>query len=121
MISQEKAAQIAKDWIDSWNRRDLDSIMSHYAEEIELTSPIVIKLLGDESGTVRGKDALRGYFEKGLAVHPDLRFEMIEVFTGVNSIVLYYKRRNGPPGAEMMVLNREDKIERVIAHYNYVN
>ncbi len=86
---------------------------------MELTSPIVTKLLGDESGTVRGKDALRGYFEKGLAAYPDLRFEMLGVFTGVNSIVLYYARHNGPLGAELMVLNGEGKIERVIAHYNH--
>jgi hypothetical protein len=78
----------------------------------------VIKLLGDESGTVRGKDALKGYFEKGLAAQTNLWFEMLEVFAGVNSIVLYYKGRNGPPGTEMTVLNREDKIERVIAHYD---
>ena len=117
MISPEKARRIAKVWIDSWNSHDLDSILSHYSEDVELTSPIVIKLLGQESGTVRGKDALRGYFEKGLAAYPDLRFEMLEVFAGVGGIVLYYKRHNGPSGAEMMVLNGEDKIEKVIAHY----
>jgi hypothetical protein len=118
MISREKALRIAGDWIDSWNRHDPDSIMSHYSEDVELTSPIAVKLLSDESGTVRGRDALRRYFEKGLTVYPGVMFEMIEVFAGVNSIVLYYKRRNGPLGAELMVLNGEGKIERVIAHYN---
>ncbi len=118
MLSTEKASQIAKDWIDSWNHHDLDSIMSHYADEIELTSPIAVKLLGDESGTVSGKDALRSYFEKGLAAHPDLWFEMIEVFTGVDSLVLYYRRHNGPHGAEVMELNKDDKIRKVTAHYD---
>jgi hypothetical protein len=119
MLPREKALRIAADWIDSWNRHDLDSILSHYSEDVVLTSPIVIKLLGDESGTVKGKEALREYFQQGLAAFPELRFEMLGVFTGVNSIVLHYKRHNGPPGAELMVLNREDKITRVIAHYNY--
>jgi ketosteroid isomerase-like protein len=81
MLSTESARQIAKDWMASWNRRDLGSILSHYSEDVELTSSNVIKLLGDESGTVRGKDALKGYFEKGLAAHPDLRFEMLVVLT----------------------------------------
>ncbi|HET7289786.1 MAG TPA: nuclear transport factor 2 family protein [Thermodesulfobacteriota bacterium] len=119
MISREKALRIARDWIDSWNRHDLDSIMSHYSEDVELISPIVIKLLGDESAKVTGRDALREYFKKGLAAYPDLRFETIDVFTGVDSLVLYYRRHNGPPGAELMVLNQEDKITRVIAHYSY--
>jgi hypothetical protein len=117
MISREKATQIAEEWIDSWNRHDLDSILSHYSEDVVLTSPVVIKLLGDKSGTVSGKDALRDYFRKGLAAYPDLVFEMLEVFTGVSSFVLHYRRQNGLPGAEVMVLNRENKIEKVIAHY----
>ena len=117
MISREKALQIAGDWITSWNLHDLDSIMSHYSEDVELVSPIAIKLLGDKSGTVRGRDALREYFGKGLAAFPNLRFEMIEVFTGVNSFVLYYRRHNGPLGAELMELNNEDKIRKVVAHY----
>jgi len=119
MISQDKAREIAREWIDAWNSHDLDSIMSHYSDEVELTSPNVVKLLGDEKGTVRGSDALRAYFEKGLAAFPDLRFELKEVFTGVSSIVLYYTRPNGHPCAELMVLNGEDKVEKVIANYKY--
>lgn len=117
MLPREKALRIASDWIDSWNRHDIDAIMSHYSDDVELISPNVIRLLGDESGTVKGKDALREYFKKGLAAFPELRFETIEVFTGVDSLVLYYRRHNGPTGAEVMELNREDKIVRVIAHY----
>ena len=117
MISREKALLIAGDWIDSWNRHDLDSIMSHYSDDVELVSPIVIKLLGRESGTVSGKESLRSYFQKGLDAYPDLRFEMLEVFTGVNSFILYYKRQNGPLGAELMELSGEDKIRKVVAHY----
>jgi ketosteroid isomerase-like protein len=117
MISREKAVQIANEWIDSWNRHDLDSIMSYYSEDVVLTSPVVIELLGQDMGMVIGKDALRDYFMKGLAAHPNLRFEMIEIFTGVRSFVLYYRRLNGLQGAEVMVLNQENKIEKVIAHY----
>lgn len=119
MISREIAKRIAGDWIDSWNRHDLDSIMSHYSEDVELISPIVIRLLGDKSGTVRGRDALREYFGKGLSAFPDLRFEMIEVFTGVDSFVLYYRRQNGPLGAEVMELDDMGKIRKVVAHYDH--
>lgn len=44
--------------------------MSHYSDDAELTSPIAVKLPGGESGVVTGKDALRAYFEKGLAAFP---------------------------------------------------
>jgi ketosteroid isomerase-like protein len=50
MIPREKALRIAGDWIDSWNRHDLDSILSHYSEDVVLVSPIAIKLLGMNPG-----------------------------------------------------------------------
>jgi ketosteroid isomerase-like protein len=117
MIPQEKAREIAREWIEAWNSHDLDSIMSHYSDDVELTSPIAVKLLGDESGVVSGKDALRTYFEKGLAAFPDLKFELTEVYASVRSIVVLYRRLNGPAGAELMAINAEGKIEKVVAHY----
>lgn len=53
-----------------WNSHDLDRIMGHYSERIEFVSPFIVKLLGDPPGIVRGKEALRDYFSKGLANIP---------------------------------------------------
>ena len=117
MISQDKAREIALEWIDAWNSHDIDSIMSHYSDDVVLTSPIAVRLLGDKSGVVIGKEALRAYFEKGLAAFPDLKFELTEVYAGVGSILVLYRRLNGPVGAEFMAVNSEGRIERVIAHY----
>lgn len=117
MISQDKAREIALEWIDAWNSHGLDAIMSHYSDDIVLTSPIAVKLLGDESGVVAGKDALRAYFKKGLAAFPDLRFELLGVFACANSIVLHYTGANGRPGAEP--LYGEHEAGKVIAGYDY--
>lgn len=118
MITHQFAERLANEWIDSWNSHNLESILSHYSADIKLTSPIAVKLLGIESGMVQGIAALRNYFEKGLATLPDLEFEQIGIFTGVESITLLYKTKNGPTGAEMMMINDEKKIEKVIAHYS---
>lgn len=120
MITHEFAERLAKEWIESWNSHNLESILSHYSADIELTSPIAVKLLGVESGMVQGIVALRSYFEKGLAALPDLEFEQIGIFTGVGSITLLYRRKNGPTGAEVMMINNEGKIEKVIAHYSEI-
>ena len=66
----------AREWIEAWNAHDLERILSHYAEDIVLTSPIAARRLGDPRGTVRGKAALRDYFAQGLAARPDLRFAL---------------------------------------------
>ncbi len=117
MISPEKTARIAKDWIDAWNRHDLDSILSHYAEEVEFTSPFAVRLMGEPSGTIKGKDRLREYFDKGLKAYPDLKFELLKVFTGVGSLTIYYRSVKGMLAAEVMFPGSDGRIETVIVHY----
>ena len=63
--------------------------MRHYHEQIEFVSPFVVKLLNDRTGTVRGKEALREYFSKGLAKYPNLTFHLHKVFSGVRSVTVY--------------------------------
>ena len=60
----------AKGWIKAWSQRDLEAVLSHYSEDVEFQSPLVIKLLGETSGTVRGKQNLREYFRKALKAFP---------------------------------------------------
>jgi len=82
MITEQKAEQMAREWIEAWNLHDLDAIISHYADNVEFTSPFVMKLLGNPSGTIKGKKALRSYFGKALTAYPDLKFDLIQVLTG---------------------------------------
>jgi len=117
MLSTERAAQIAKDWMASWNRHDLDSILSHYSDDVEFASPFVVSLMGESSGTIRGKEKLREYFGKGLKVYPDLKFGPLQVLTGVNSLTIYYRSVKGMLAAEVMFPGSDGKIERVVAHY----
>lgn len=118
MITEQKAQQIAREWIEAWNRHDLDAIISHYADDVEFTSPFVVKLLSNPSGTIKGKEVLRSYFEKALAAYPDLKFDLIQVLTGVDSVTVYYRSVKGMVAAEVMVLNSKGEIVKVIAHYN---
>jgi ketosteroid isomerase-like protein len=118
MLSTERARQIAKDWMASWNRRDLDSIRSHYSDDVEFTSPFVLKLMGESSGTIKGKEMLREYFGRGLRAYPDLKFEPLQVLTGVNSLTIYYRSVKGMLAAEVMFPGSDGKIERVVAHYS---
>lgn len=117
MVSFEKSMHVAREWIESWNTHDFDSIISHYSDDVEFTSPFVVKLMGEQSGTIYGKDCLREYFEKGLSAYPDLKFKLLRVLSGVNSITLYYRSVNEMLAAEVMILNKDGKISKVIAHY----
>jgi ketosteroid isomerase-like protein len=71
VIDKEEAERLARDWIDAFNRHDLDAVLVHYANDVEFTSPAVVDVAGEPSGTLRGKDALRAYFAAALERFPD--------------------------------------------------
>src|SRR5262249_5387517 len=94
-MNKEKAWNLANEWVTAWNAHDLDSIMEHYDDAVELTSPVAAKLLGAPDGKVAGKTDLRAYFARGLAAYPGLRFHLKDVLWGVNSVLLYYINQTG--------------------------
>jgi ketosteroid isomerase-like protein len=117
MISEPQAHELAQNWIEAWNAHDIDKIMSHYTEDIILTSPVAAKLLNDPDGTVIGKAALRNYFKKGLEAYPDLKFELLDVMWGLSSVVLYYINQNSTKAGEFMEVDSTGNITRVVANY----
>jgi hypothetical protein len=117
-MTKEEARNLADHWIAAWNAHDLDSIMSHYADAIELTSPVAAQLLGASDGKVVGNAALRAYFRRGLDAYPELNFRLTDVLCGLNSLVLYYTNQKGTRTAEFMELSPSGKVTRVVANYS---
>ena len=107
----------AREWIAAWNAHDLERILTHYADDVELVSPFVSKLTGSSESTVRGKAALRDYFARGLKAFPTLRFELVRTYSGVHSGVMEYHSVNGLRTAELMEFDDQGKVRRVLAHY----
>ena len=116
--TKEEAWDLANHWVAAWNAHDLDLIMSHYADEIELTSPVAAQLLGTPDGRVAGKSALRAYFRRGLEAYPELHFHLEDVLWGLNSVVLLYTNHKGTRTAEFMELAASGKVARVVANYS---
>src|SRR5262249_8714566 len=64
-----------------------------------------------------GKVALRDYFAAALERYPDLRFEPLGLFAGVDSLVLHYVSVGGRAAAETVFLDEDDRVTRYFAHY----
>lgn len=106
MIDRDEAWKFAHEWLDAWNKHDINLIMKHYDDSIEFCSPVVQKVLGDPKGIVRGIDNLRTYFSRQLQKFPSLHFQLLDVFASPQSVVLYYKINRGLLAAEVMIVNR---------------
>ncbi len=116
-MTRDEAWKLAKHWVAAWNAHDLDLIMTHYEDAIELTSPVAARLLGASNGKVAGKGNLRAYFQRGLEAYPELQFQLEDVLWGVNSVVLYYINQKGTRTAEFMELSGTGKVARIVANY----
>ena len=116
MIDKAFADHFAADWIYAWNKHDLVRILSHYADDFEMSSPVIVKIVGEPSGILKGKEAVGAYWAKSLQLIPDLHFELVATLVGVNTITLYYNGARGP-SAEVFHFNHEGKVSRAYANY----
>ena len=111
------ADRFAADWINSWNAHDLERILAHYADDFQMSSPIIIQVAREPSGTLHGKAAVRAYWSAALEQIPDLHFELISVLVGVRSITLYYKGARDRLAAEVFHFGSDEKVTSAFAHY----
>ncbi len=116
MIDQPFAEFFARDWIMAWNSHDLDAILEHYTEDFEMSSPYIAQIANEPSGTLRGKPAVAAYWTTALARNPALRFEFLQVLTGVDSVTVYYRGMRGL-AAEVFFFNPEGLVYKACAHY----
>lgn len=115
-MQKDIARQFAEHWIAAWNSHDLDRIMSHYADDFAMASPVIRQIAKEASGILKGKDKVREYWSLALQQVPDLRFELLGVFTGVGSVAIEYRGHRGI-SMEVFHFNGEGKVVRAFAHY----
>ena len=115
-MDAQRAEKFAEEWITAWNSHNLETILSHYEEDFEMSSPLIVQAMGEPSGMLRGKDRVGEYWGKALTRYPDLHFEKLHVLTGANSVTIIY---NGVRGlsAEVFHFSTSGKVSGAFAHY----
>ncbi len=116
MVDRQWALGFADEWVSAWNSHDIDRIIRHYAEDVSISSPIAANLIG--SSQVEGIEAVNKYFLQGLQAYPDLKFEVLDVLCGQQSIVLSYINHKKVMAAEFMLFDNDGKIKQMYAHYS---
>jgi ketosteroid isomerase-like protein len=111
------AHAFAEEWISAWNSHDLERILAHYSDDFEMSSPLIVERMHEPSGTLKGKDKVRPYWQLGLAATPPIKFELVDVFVGVDSIAIYYRSVGRKMAAEVLIFNDQRQVIKGIAHY----
>ena len=111
-MAKLNAAELATfyaDYVDAWNRRDLESYYSLYAADL---------VFRDGSTLLHGIDALRGRYEAELREYPDLTMECVRLFVDVESQAIAAENIERGTGIELrgalfLTLDPEGRISEI--------
>jgi hypothetical protein len=104
-MDHEIARRFAEQWLQAWNSRDLEAVLSHFSDDVVFSSPMAAQLCEGRDGVVRGKAALRDYWAEGLRRVPELRFEIESLYVGVQTLVINYRNQAGGLVNEVLVFD----------------
>ncbi|PST83130.1 nuclear transport factor 2 family protein [Pedobacter yulinensis] len=110
--------KFAGKWLRAWNAHDLDGVLAHFAEDVEIATPMIRIATGKDQDTLSGKEAVKNYWATALNKFPSLKFDMICVTAGVNSVALYYKTVMDKTAVEVMFFDQNGLVNRMHAFYS---
>jgi ketosteroid isomerase-like protein len=110
-MNADQARDFASAWVSAWNAHDLEAVLSHFAEDAVFTSPVAAQLIPDTDGSLRGKDAIRAYWTVGLDRIPDLRFEVENIYIGIDMLVINYRNHTGGLVNEVLHFNQVGLVD----------
>ena len=89
-LSRAQLQAHAKAWILAWNQHDIDQVLSAFADEALFVSNLAQVYTG--ATHVRGKEALRQYWQAAIADRQDLHFELLDAIcdASTQTVVVHY-------------------------------
>lgn len=92
-VSSFEPDAFAREWAQAWNARDLDRVLAHFSDAIVFSSPKAMDAVGQP--TVRGKPALRAYWERALTQISALEFIVVAAMwdASVRRLAIIYDRK----------------------------
>ncbi|MBM3660005.1 MAG: nuclear transport factor 2 family protein [Actinobacteria bacterium] len=117
MSSLPDPHEFADEWIAAWNSHDLDRILSHYAADAVVRTPLAAVRVPESGGVVRGHAALRAYWGPALEAQADLRFTLLEAMPTVDGVTILYRNHRGQLVAETVLWGDDGLVHTSIVGY----
>jgi ketosteroid isomerase-like protein len=91
-MNSETNKEIALKWFDAFNTHDLEKLLSLYAEHAEHFSPKLKIRLPETKGFIKGKTALRNWWQDAFDRLPSLRYEVKKLTADDEQVFMEYIR-----------------------------
>jgi ketosteroid isomerase-like protein len=86
------AIVIAANWFAAFNKQNVDDLLSLYDDKAEHFSPRLMKNYPETKGLIKGKSAMRDWWQGAFDKMPSLRYHPIEIREENDIVFLEYKR-----------------------------
>ena len=83
---------IAERWLECFERRDLDGLLALYADDATHTSPKIRARHPETGGLLRGKAAMRVWWQEAFDRLPSMRYVATAITADDRRVVLEYVR-----------------------------
>jgi ketosteroid isomerase-like protein len=110
-MNEGTAHEFVRHWLEAWNSHDVDAVLAHFADEVTFTSPVAARIVAGSDGVIRGKTALRTYWSNALRLIPDVHFELVGVYLGIDTLTINYRNQNGGLVNEVLRFDGEFVVE----------
>ena len=74
LMTYDGMMSFAERWIANWNRRDIEAVLAHFADDARFTSPVANEFVG--RSVLRNKEELRAYWKTAMTRVAALEFKL---------------------------------------------
>jgi ketosteroid isomerase-like protein len=92
-MSAQNNKQIATKWFEAFNAHDLEKLLSLYNDNAQHYSPKLKIRMPETQGLIKGKQALREWWQDAFDRLPTLQYEVIKLTTDEDQVFMEYIRR----------------------------
>ena len=97
-MKNEELVHIAHRWIEAFNTKQLENLLSLYHTQAEHYSPKLKLRLPETNGLIKGKSALRVWWTDAFTRLPQLHYELLQLTADGEQVLMEYIRH--VPGEE---------------------
>lgn len=92
-MSSQELASIANMWFDAFNKKDIDALLLLYDENAQHYSPKLKVRHPETNGLIKGKSAMRTWWQDAFNRMPSLRYEVVRLTPHHDRVFMEYIRK----------------------------
>ena len=112
-MTEQRANDFANRWISAWNTNRFEDVLGFYADDFTWSSSCR-SIHEDLQGTLKGKEAVRRYWQKTRSRCDAMHAQLVEVKNTDESITIYYRTGETTFIADVLFLNDAGKVAKAV-------